>query len=218
MGRGWDMAAFWIATAYSIYTFVVPIPIQHRVLLAINVDPHQRLVIWGFGLAAFFLYAGFRAWEAEHRTVERLQKAGAVPALAGEVERLRTELDQRALREWPRLTDSQKTKLAERLGRIGSHTIWIIRPENFDCVALAADFDEVFRKASWNVPEPEPYSVEGLKLGITIYGLQVAAQEALREAIIATTGLPATIYEGSERERKSWNEEAIVLNVGVKRI
>jgi len=65
VGHGWDTAAFWIATAYSIYTFVVPIHIQQRVLLAINIDPHHRLAIWGFGLAAFVLYAGFRAWSSE---------------------------------------------------------------------------------------------------------------------------------------------------------
>ncbi len=65
MGHGWDTAAFWIATAYSIYTFVVSIHIQQRVLLAINIDPHQRLAVCGFGLAAFFLYAGFRAWSDE---------------------------------------------------------------------------------------------------------------------------------------------------------
>src|SRR6266851_3499230 len=39
----------------------------------IHVDPHQRLAIWGFGLAAFFLYAGFRAWSDECEQTKAFQ-------------------------------------------------------------------------------------------------------------------------------------------------
>lgn len=70
MGSGWNMAAFWVATAYSIYTVVAPTEIQSRLLLVVHVDPSYRLAVWGFGLAAFFLYAGFRAWNGEYQLAE----------------------------------------------------------------------------------------------------------------------------------------------------
>ena len=66
VGHGWDTVAFWIATVYSVYSFVVPISFQKRVLEAVDIDPSQRLAIWGFGLAAFFLSAGFRTWSDAH--------------------------------------------------------------------------------------------------------------------------------------------------------
>lgn len=67
MGRGWDVAVFWIATAYSIYTVIAPTEIQSRLLRAVHIDPSHRLALLGFGLAAFFLYAGFRAWNDEYQ-------------------------------------------------------------------------------------------------------------------------------------------------------
>ncbi len=215
VGHGWETAAFWIASAYSIFNVVAPDWLQRKFFLLIHVDPGERLAVLGFGLAAFFLYAGFRTWSAEYQDKLAL---GADNQLSKKVDALEQQLAERKLREWPRLPESQKIELARRLRKIGSHTIWIIRPENFDCIGLAADFGEAFRKASWEVPALEPYSVEELQRGITIRGLHVAAQESLRNAITEVTGLPVMIYEGNERERKYWDEKAIVLNIGVKSI
>ena len=127
---------------------------------------------------------------------------------------LAAQLDQIRAREWQRLTNAQKTDLAERLRKIGPHTVWIVRPQNLDCIALAADFDSVFREALWDVPASEPYSIEEQKRGITIHSLMGAVEEALRTAIIEATELPATIYRGSEIERKYRSEKIIVLSIG----
>jgi hypothetical protein len=211
IGRGFDMAAFWIATVYSIWTFAVPLDVQRKAMIAVHVDPSQRLVIFGFGLAAFFLYAGFRAWDEEHAIVERLSES----TTAIELRALRTELESVRSREWPRLTIIQKNALAGRLRSIGSYTIWIIRPNDFNCVGLAKDFDEAFRQAGWNVPHDEPYSPGEEKLGITIQTLMNVAP-ALQAAIVETTSLPARIYEIREIERRSWNADHVVLSVGLK--
>ncbi len=80
VGHGWNMAAFWIATVYSVWTVVMPLDVQKKVMLAIHVDPAQRLAIWGFGLAAFFLYAGFRAWnDAENELANPKDLPGPNP-------------------------------------------------------------------------------------------------------------------------------------------
>jgi hypothetical protein len=64
---GWKSIVFWIATVYSIYAATVPAADQEALLKVIHVDPNHRLAIWGFGLALFFLDAGFKAWDdAEH--------------------------------------------------------------------------------------------------------------------------------------------------------
>lgn len=67
MGHGKDLVVFWIATASSIWTALAPASWQRHLLLAIHIPPDQRLVVLGFGLAGFFLYAGFRVWSAEQQ-------------------------------------------------------------------------------------------------------------------------------------------------------
>jgi hypothetical protein len=96
VGHGWDTAAFLIATAYSIYTAVTPVELQQSVLRAVHIDPSYRLAVWGFGLALFFLYAGFRAWnEAEsdgsHGDLARAQTALAREQLQDLLERRAAE-------------------------------------------------------------------------------------------------------------------------------
>ena len=81
MGRGFDMAAFWIATVYSIWTFAVPLDIQRKAMIAVHVDPSQRLVIFGFGLAAFFLYAGFQLGTKNTRLWNGFPKVPQQPSL-----------------------------------------------------------------------------------------------------------------------------------------
>jgi hypothetical protein len=96
VGRGWDMAAFWIATVYSIYAALFSVDFQSSVLRAIHVDPDKRLAIWGFGLAAFFLYAGFRAWDDGQKVIERL----SVPdELAAAIRAQTSEMKSQALRQ-----------------------------------------------------------------------------------------------------------------------
>lgn len=103
VGHGWEVAAFWIASAYSVYAVVVPTEIQARVLAAVHVDPKQRLAIWGFGLAAFFLYAGFRAWSGERE--DRLSQSAVEPSkLMEQLQSLRSEFDARKLLEWQLLS------------------------------------------------------------------------------------------------------------------
>ncbi len=66
VGHGWETLVFWVATVYSLYTVFASVEFQKRVLMAVHIDPNQRFAVLGFGLAAFFFYAGFRAWsEAE---------------------------------------------------------------------------------------------------------------------------------------------------------
>ena len=80
VGHGWDVLAFWIATVYSIWVGVMPLDIQKKAMLAIHIDPAQRLAIWGCVLAAFFLYAGFRAWnDVERELAERSLGANSEP-------------------------------------------------------------------------------------------------------------------------------------------
>jgi hypothetical protein len=67
VGRGWDTVAFLVATVYSIYAFFVPVETQKHVLRLLHIDPSQRLAVWAFGLAGFFLYAGFRAWNESEK-------------------------------------------------------------------------------------------------------------------------------------------------------
>jgi hypothetical protein len=211
MGHGWAALAFWVATVYSIWAAVVPIQIQKRAMLAAHIDPTQRLAIWGFGLAVFFLYAGFRAWDEERAIVERTSEG----AMAKELGTLRAELDEIHSHEWPRLTEVQKIDLAERLRRLGGRTIWIIRPNKLDCIDLARDFDGVFREALWDVPNVEPYSPGNETLGITIQTLMDVGP-ALQAAIVETTGFPARIYEIPAIERKSWSDDHVVLSIGLK--
>jgi hypothetical protein len=80
MGRGWDLAAFWVATVYSIYAALFSVKFQGYVLRTIHVDPDKRLAIWGFGLAAFFLYAGFRAWDDGQKRIEKIDRSAEVAA------------------------------------------------------------------------------------------------------------------------------------------
>jgi hypothetical protein len=63
VGRGWQIAAFLIATVYSVYTFAMPLKWQEAKLRSCRIDPTQRYAVLGFGLSVFFLYAGFRAWD-----------------------------------------------------------------------------------------------------------------------------------------------------------
>jgi hypothetical protein len=172
-------------------------------MLAVHIDPSQRVVILGFGLAAFFLYAGFRAWDEEHAIVEKTSESET----SKELRRIRE-------REWSRLTNAQKAELAKRLKQIGPHTVWIIRPNNPDCIALAADFDGVFREALWDVPVPAPYSPGDEKLGVTIQGNVV--QEAVRTAIVEATDLPAIVYRRTKEEGDSWNKELVIVSIGTK--
>jgi hypothetical protein len=81
VGHGWNAAAFWIATVYSIYAATTPAKFQARVLATFHIDPQQRLAFWGFGLAAFFLYAGYRAWSQENDRCEQLVVDNAAPSL-----------------------------------------------------------------------------------------------------------------------------------------
>jgi hypothetical protein len=205
------MLAFWIATVYSIYTVIVPVDFQRKMLLTVHIDPSQRLVILGFGLAAFFLYAGFRAWDSEHAIVERTSES----ATAKQIETLRAKLDEIHSHEWRRLTAIQKGALVDRLKQIGTRTIWIIRPLQLDCVLLAKDFDEVFRAASWDVPNVEPYSPGGEELGLTVQTLMDVGP-ALRSAIAEATGLPAKIYEIKGLAKSGWRDDNVVLSVGLK--
>jgi hypothetical protein len=190
---------------------VTPIDFQKRAMLALHIDPIHRLAIWGFGLAVFFLYAGFRAWDEERAIAEQFSEG----AMAKELEALRTEIDEIHSHKWPRLTDVQKMNLADRLRQIGGRKIWIIRPNHLDCIELAKDFDEAFRKALWNVPVAEPYSPGDEKLGITIQTLMDVGP-AIQFAIATATGLDATALEIPADERKRWNDDLVVLTIGLK--
>jgi hypothetical protein len=150
VGHGWDMSAFWIATVYSIWTVVVPLDVQRKVMLAVHVDPAQRLVIWGFALAAFFLYAGFRAWDEERIARETAEKASP--------EELKRQLEVFRLRQWPTLNTATVNTLAKRVGDLpitlegrDFRHIEIVREEPTDCVDLADDFISAFRQGSWEL-------------------------------------------------------------------
>jgi hypothetical protein len=95
VGHGKDMIAFLIATAYSVFTVLAPESLQRHFLLLIHVDPNQRLAVWGFGLAAFFLYAGFRAWgDAEGKG-----KSDDVENIRSELAQIRQVIGRRITRE-----------------------------------------------------------------------------------------------------------------------
>lgn len=54
--------------------FFVPVAFQERILTIVNIGLIYRLAIGGFGLAGFFLYAGFRAWdEAEEQKSQAIR-------------------------------------------------------------------------------------------------------------------------------------------------
>jgi hypothetical protein len=67
----------------------------------------------------FAFLATFLAWKEEREARERAEKASP-EQLRDELENIKAELDQRRLREWPRLTDEQKSRLSKALGQIGS--------------------------------------------------------------------------------------------------
>ena len=167
VGHGWDMSAFWIATVYSVWTVVVPLDVQRKVMLAVHVDPAQRLVIWGFGLAAFFLYAGFRAWDGERIARETAEKASP--------EELKRQLETFRLRQWPVLTTEMVNSLATRLadlpttleGRDFRH-IEIVREEPTDCVDLADDFVKAFRQGSWELVGLPSHLIGSINPGIWV--------------------------------------------------
>ena len=180
-------------------------------------------------------YAMFLAWRDEHTKVEQIERAKKTEEnsfgsmlgryLNDSAARWPMEEHSRALREhsdalrhqsrdreWPRLIEPQKVKLASLLKTLGPHTVWIIRPNNQDFIGLAADFDAVFRSAEWNVPNPEPYSPGEEPLGLTVRSLKTDLQESVTSAI----GLPAIVGKIPENERKYWNPENLIVCVGPK--
>lgn len=210
VGHGWQIISSAILGLYSLWTLFAPETAQRRFLMVIYVDPQHRLELWLAVICVFLFYAGFRAWDDEHSRAE----SSAEGTSSTELRQVRMQLAGFQAREWPRLIGAQKSELASRLRRIGPHTVWIVRPNNLDCVALAADFDSVFRDALWNVPASEPYSIEEQKLGITVQGNIV--QEAVRTAIVEATALPATVYRRSKEEGNEWSLELVVLSIGPK--
>jgi len=93
------MIAFWIATAYSVFTVAAPDSWQRHFLLAIRIDPNQRLAVWGFGLALFFFYAGFRAWS----DAEENEKSDDIGTLRSELAELREAVGRKITKEQRRL-------------------------------------------------------------------------------------------------------------------
>jgi len=211
-GHGWEVTSSVLLTVYSLWTLFAPEAIQQRLLAALYIDPHQRLAVWLAALVIFLFYAGFRAWDEEHALVERSSESTTAKELATQP----TELNEIHSREWPRLSEIQKTALVKRLHQIGSGVeIWIIRPNNFDCIALANDFFGVFRTAQWKLIHDEPYSPGEEKLGITIQTLMNIGS-VLRDAISETTELPVRVYEIPSIQRRSWGDDHVVLSIGVK--
>jgi hypothetical protein len=132
----------------------------------------------------------------------------SITELSGQLESLRT-------REWGRLTESQKDELAERLKKIGSHPVWVIRPNTADCIRFAKDFDETFRRGSWHLPESEPYSPGEEKAGIRIQGTLGPASEQLQTAIQEVTQLPVLLSRTTD-SREYDGKPVIVLSIGPK--
>jgi hypothetical protein len=184
-------------------------------------------------------YAMFLAWRDEHTKVEQIERAKKTEEnsfgsmlgryLNDSAARWPMEEHSRALREhsdalrhqsrdreWPRLIEPQKVKLASLLKTLGPHTVWIIRPNNQDFIGLAADFDAVFRSAEWSVPNAEPYSPGEEPLGLTVRSLIPDLQERVASAIVSATGLPAIVGKIPENERKYWNVENLIVCVGPK--
>lgn len=205
VGHGWQAIGFFVLSLYGLFTTFASDMAQRRFLMAIYVDPQHKVAVWLAVVCVFLLYAGFQAWDEEYLRAEKNSES-----------KISKELRRFQEREWPRLTNVQKTKIIARLEKIGRHTIWIIRPNNHDCVALALDFDEAFRKADWDVPHDQPYSTGEEKLGITLYCPIESVESAVNAAIVETTDLPASIYFGDDRERKYRSENVLVLSIGLK--
>jgi hypothetical protein len=108
--HGWKTIVFWIATIYSIYATLVPSEDQEAVLKRIHVDPKYRLAIWGFGLALFFLYVGFRAWNEADSAGPQGELARVQTALARE--QLQTLREQRR--------DARESKIKREFRRLSS--------------------------------------------------------------------------------------------------
>jgi hypothetical protein len=163
VGHGWNTAAFWIATVYSIYSVVAPEEFQRRVLTRVHINPSQRLAVWGFGLAGFFLYAGFRAWGDEHWIADNLKSERDASASAlsrhlseGTAQTLQAE-HSRALMQYTQELRSERTatRLRDSLvaatakSPIGPEAVVAIQTGNEPCLLVAnqgsaADFYGVF--------------------------------------------------------------------------
>jgi hypothetical protein len=64
-GHSWDMISSILLTLYSLFTLFASQELQKRVLLAVHIDPNQRIAVWLAALSMFLFYAGFRAWSEE---------------------------------------------------------------------------------------------------------------------------------------------------------
>jgi hypothetical protein len=81
VGHGWNATALLDCHGVlDLYRHSAP-EVQGKVLAAIHIDPQQRMALWGFGLAVFFLYAGYRAWSEEYGNNERLVLENAISSL-----------------------------------------------------------------------------------------------------------------------------------------
>jgi hypothetical protein len=135
------MIAFWIATAYSAFTVAAPDSWQRHFLLAIRIDPNQRLAVWGFGLAAFFLYAGFRAWS---------EADAAGRGEPGDIEELRSELVELRQAVGRKITKKQHRQFLQASKAMNISGFWVNvfhSPFSTEAEAYCADLMELLQSA-----------------------------------------------------------------------
>jgi hypothetical protein len=97
---------------------------------------------------------------------------------------------------WGALTDEDKTKLATALAALGVHSVSISAHENTDCVELARDLKDCFRRAGWQVARI-PLTGTWMSIGASGFGFTTKASQAklqrpLLEALVGVVRGPVS--------------------------
>jgi hypothetical protein len=150
---------------------------------------------------------------ARDEQVERLGMIATEPEkLTEEVKVLRAQLEERQRREWPLLTREQKSALTDGLRALPTEIngrenrrVDIRRDDIPDCMDLADDLADCFRKAGWRMGwEPRRMGDDPLTPGIhVIFAAGDPRAQPLAEVLTARLGqsigvpdLPASAFGG----------------------
>ena len=68
---------------------------------------------------------------------------------------------------WGAISDAEKLKLVNIFTGLGPHSVKIASNGNTDCVELARDLKDCFKKAGWVVHPTKPRSADGRKTLLT---------------------------------------------------